>query len=120
MSHHEPTTDRSPCSDMGTAFQALLDGNAAALSAALEEHRASCSQCNQNYRAALELVRALPRLPRAELPAGFADRVTNAVLADRAITPTPGRTVRRALAWLAIAACVAAMIGVARPWSADG
>ena len=120
MNQYDPSTDRSSCSQVAAAIQSFLDGKPAPLNQALDQHRLACVDCRVNYRAAIELLNALPQIPRPILPSGLTARIVRVVLEDAKATRKPAFLSARNLWWVAVAACLVLLIGLAQPWSSRG
>ncbi len=89
------------CPEIQDQVQRLLDGGSAnGDRAALEEHLRLCAECRELVDAAVRLQEGLRRTPAIPVPAGFADRVVQAVQWDSR------RTVRLTRRYLAVAALV--------------
>lgn len=94
----------TPCERYEAAVQAVLDGEQPR-TALTDPHAAACSACRQT--AALAAVLLAPR-PKVAPPAGFAERVLPAVVADRRRVHVR-RTLQIAVASLAAAVVVAVL-----------
>jgi hypothetical protein len=94
------------CPELEQELMSLLDGNPAALTEAVRDHARQCPHCRE-LLAGAELLRTLPQDQPLTPVAGFAERVTTAVLQEQR------RTLR--LRWsfaLAAAASVLLAIGI--------
>jgi hypothetical protein len=109
---------RSPnsCRAFEQALQDLLDG-AGELTAEAQAHRAACSTCAANERAARVLQRSMRAQPSIVPPAGWTDRLVSAVLADVETKPAGRRSSARFVVLLAIAASLLLALAV---WSRLG
>jgi hypothetical protein len=72
------------CLECQDILQRRLDGGPATPNPALGQHLAQCAPCRERHAAARRLLDGLRTFPSPTLPAGFAARVVDAVLRDRA------------------------------------
>ena len=101
------------CLECRELLQRRLDGEQFPDTPEVEQHLSQCPTCREQHSGALRMIAALQQQPRPMIPAGFAERMVAAVLADR--QRRRWRMRRRVLVTMALAASVLVLL-VAYSW----
>ena len=115
MNRSEANHESSPCAQVASDIEKLLNGELTALSAAHEDHRRICTECAAMVRAAAQLQRGLSLMSAPTVPDGFSNRVVSAVLADGKVVAR--RRTQRVRSFLLVTLAASVLLALGGVWA---